>query len=332
MAIPAVAAAAGIGGGLSLGSTIAGGLISGAQSSKAQHDARNFALMQGDIEWNRTMDAWAMANRQNQLNWMQQNWRDDEVWNRQNEYNMGLWGKQNAYNSPAAQMARYREAGLNPNLIYGQSNMGGSVATANLESGKFGPVSTPHGTRPGNVDFSRDPMKFDLTNGIMSYINLREKAAQIDNLKELNKVYAQEAVVKAATALKIGSETKGIDFDNSFKSELRQTSADALKANLRKVTIESDVALRRDQREAASNTQSIAESAQRIKNLQGEKLGKDLENQMKALDLKLYDKGIRPSDNLIFRILGRIFGDQFSVEPMHWDEKNWQFTTIPPEQ
>jgi len=31
-----------------------------------------------------------------------------------------MYEKNNAYNSPAAQMARYKEAGLNPDLIYGK--------------------------------------------------------------------------------------------------------------------------------------------------------------------------------------------------------------------
>lgn len=33
----------------------------------------------------------------------------------------GMYEKNNAYNSPAAQMARYKEAGLNPDLIYGKT-------------------------------------------------------------------------------------------------------------------------------------------------------------------------------------------------------------------
>lgn len=40
------------------------------------------------------------------------------------------WNAQNEYNSPAAQMQRFRDAGLNPNLIYGQSNLAGSVSPA----------------------------------------------------------------------------------------------------------------------------------------------------------------------------------------------------------
>ena len=45
-------------------------------------------------------------------------------------YNLQLWDLTNQYNSPAAQMARYQDAGLNPNLIYGQSNVSQQPASA----------------------------------------------------------------------------------------------------------------------------------------------------------------------------------------------------------
>lgn len=59
---------------------------------------------------------------------------NDYYWNRKNmDYQNDLliknWMLQNAYNTPAEQMKRFREAGLNPNLIYGQTNMAGSIGT-----------------------------------------------------------------------------------------------------------------------------------------------------------------------------------------------------------
>lgn len=42
---------------------------------------------------------------------------------------MEMWGIQNEYNSPAAQMQRFLDAGLNPHLIYGQGNAGNSSST-----------------------------------------------------------------------------------------------------------------------------------------------------------------------------------------------------------
>lgn len=58
------------------------------------------------------------------------------------KYNYDLeveqWNRANAYNTPSAQMQRYKEAGLNPNLIYSQSNEASSsapTAGANFSGG-----------------------------------------------------------------------------------------------------------------------------------------------------------------------------------------------------
>lgn len=41
----------------------------------------------------------------------------------QNQWNIDQWNRENAYNTPIAQMARYKAAGLNPDLMYGQQNL-----------------------------------------------------------------------------------------------------------------------------------------------------------------------------------------------------------------
>lgn len=53
-----------------------------------------------------------------------------------NQYNLEQWNRVAAYNSPKAQMERYREAGLNPNLIYGE---GASGSTMSLPEGASKP-------------------------------------------------------------------------------------------------------------------------------------------------------------------------------------------------
>ena len=55
-------------------------------------------------------------------------------------YNLQLWHLNNEYNSPASQMQRYQDAGLNPNLIYSQQNTAQSPASASSPS-----------FRPGNL-------------------------------------------------------------------------------------------------------------------------------------------------------------------------------------
>lgn len=52
---------------------------------------------------------------------------------------MEMWHAQNAYNSPAAQMARFKQAGLNPHLIYGQGNPGNA--------------GTPPAYQPPNIQY-----------------------------------------------------------------------------------------------------------------------------------------------------------------------------------
>ena len=49
-----------------------------------------------------------------------QNRRNLELYNMQRADALADWERQNQYNSPSQQMQRFKEAGLNPNLIYGQ--------------------------------------------------------------------------------------------------------------------------------------------------------------------------------------------------------------------
>lgn len=49
----------------------------------------------------------------------------------QNQLNIQNWKMANEYNSPSAQMARYKAAGLNPNLVYGSL---GQTAAGNISS------------------------------------------------------------------------------------------------------------------------------------------------------------------------------------------------------
>lgn len=45
----------------------------------------------------------------------------------QQAFELEMWNLKNQYDSPESQMARYQQAGLNPNLIYGQQNVSGNV-------------------------------------------------------------------------------------------------------------------------------------------------------------------------------------------------------------
>lgn len=68
------------------------------------------------------------------------------------------WKQQAEYNTPANQMARYRQAGLNPNLIYGE----GQAASA-------GNMSSAPGNYQGGID------------AVMSLINMVKGVADVKN-------------------------------------------------------------------------------------------------------------------------------------------------------
>ena len=53
---------------------------------------------------------------------------NDRLTDKQNQFNLDMWNLQNEYNSPAAQMQRYQEAGLNPALMYGQVTPGNATS------------------------------------------------------------------------------------------------------------------------------------------------------------------------------------------------------------
>lgn len=51
----------------------------------------------------------------------------------QNQWNIDQWNRENEYNTPLAQGQRYKEAGLNPDLLYGSENL--SASSPQLTSG-----------------------------------------------------------------------------------------------------------------------------------------------------------------------------------------------------
>lgn len=60
----------------------------------------------------------------------------------QNNQNQANIDRQNAYNSPKAQMERYREAGLNPNLVYSQGNPGNQAQPVETRAPQLDHVDT----------------------------------------------------------------------------------------------------------------------------------------------------------------------------------------------
>lgn len=115
----------------------------------------------------------------------------------QNFLNQQNWHMQNAYNSPAAQMARYQAAGLNPNVIYGNSQQ--------VSSGNAGEIA------------SVQPSQFRLNAPAMdlSFVSTA-----------INAALAQSQIKKNA------AETQGQEIQNKYDSESFGMRLETLQQNI----------------------------------------------------------------------------------------------------
>lgn len=144
----------------SIGSALLGGLFGSASTDSTNNANARQAAAQRKWQTEENEKAYqrnrALAEQQNNLN--------VEQWQRERQAALEDWNRENAFNSPAAQMQRYREAGLNPNLIYSQSNTSGGMASpsiaGNMTSGAPATPAagvSPHPVIPKNFEsmFSR---------------------------------------------------------------------------------------------------------------------------------------------------------------------------------
>lgn len=233
------------------------------------------------------------------------------------------WSMQNYYNSPEQQMLRLKNAGLNPHLIYG--NRGQSDAGAVRST----PMDVPKGEAP-RIDLGGVGSKF------MGFYDLAVKQAQAENLKTQNAVLEADKALKEAQemqtrlqGLKTIQDTKTGEFDLSQKIRLSDLLYEQAKANVerslaetKRIGVDTQVTLNRDEREAAMNAANLKTAAENILNMRSQRslnenqrqeiqhriinLGKD--ERLKELDIILKAKGIQPGDPWYMRVVSQILG------------------------
>lgn len=247
------------------------------------------------------MDMFHMQNMWNNINWQAQNQYNEGLWNKQNQYNERLWYKmnqradevwhrENSYNSPMQQMARFKEAGLNPNLIYGQQNTGGSISTANFQSDRQHTAQLD-GARP--QPWNPKAPNFDLVNGVQAFTAFRESAARTNNLEEQNKLIAAQALDTMASVKKKGVETQNME-------RLIDYQIDALQESTRKTIVETQLGINRDHREAALNKSHLLEAIERMRQSQLTQRNIQADTMLKMLELKLKANEITPRNALLW--------------------------------
>lgn len=257
----------------------------------------------------------ANAYAQGKMNKKTREWNEQQYW-RTRKDSLSDWAMANEYNSPREQMQRFRDAGLNPNLIYGQTNMADAVRSS--ETPSWNP-------RAPQVDLSMQP-------AIAAYQNTQMQEAQIDLVaQQIKTQQQQQANIAADTANKTQDWTKN-KWAAENASQLGEISLQAAKANLRKTDVETQISLNEDQRRAALNSSNLQEALTRIANINAqtaktkadkvnsEKLSQAIQKdiELKELDLQLKRQGIQPNDPLWMRIINQQwnkFKDKLSKIP-----------------
>lgn len=217
------------------------------------------------------------------------------------EHDENMWNKQNAYNTPEMQMQRLKEAGLNPNLMYGN----GQSSTGNADAPKPAHVATT----------SNALASFNNNNAIQmlgAYQDWQVKKAQIKNIEE------ETAGKQIQNQLQTHYLPYGEDIANATayrtqgQSELTRYQARALAQQYRE-----NIATQQDR--MALHGSRLNESRERTSLLQRSIQQKDLQIQ---LDQQLKPYGMSTADELWQRKLVPLIEDLLS--PQKWIKNKFQ--------
>jgi hypothetical protein len=154
------------------------------------------------------------------------------------------------YNDPKQQMNRYRQAGLNPNLIYGK----GADSTTMMARG----VTSSSVNRPAPQN------TYNPGQGIQTYLAVKQTQAMTDN------VYQQIALAKAEEQLKQLSASnmaiKNAYDQNSLEQARKLNDSVILKANLENqyTQLKMDLDTFKNTREEVAQTKNLEMTTQQI--------------------------------------------------------------------
>ena len=198
---------------------------------------------------------------------------------RQREWSESMWNRQNAYNTPAMQIKRLKEAGLNPALMYGQGTVGNAEKAlpyqqAQLES--VGANFAQSAAAGAQTALAKSQEKLNNANAAYQGIAGSVKAGEFGIAKELAQ-YTMDNLT--ADTLKKGIEATNIAVDTTLK--------------------ESQINLNTEQKEQVkAQTQKIIEDTNLTKTIIEKDYGKYGKNTFENVETMLKGVGVNPESAL----------------------------------
>ena len=133
----------------------------------------------------------------------------------QKDFSKDMWNQQNQYNSPQAQMSRYREAGLSPNLIYGQGSSGNASQMPTYDRAK------------SNIDLGTG----QLSGVYNTYLNHKRNTSEIENINADTELKRREQKIKFLEAI-------GLEVNNQQEAVALAKSLDLYDTDIAKGELE----------------------------------------------------------------------------------------------
>lgn len=232
------------------------------------------------------------ATNQSQLSYSR------EMYDKQRADALADWNRQNEYNSPAAQMMRFKEAGLNPNLIYGQQTQSPVVRSSSVEG--YSPrapqvdlgnaaamglqgLSTYQDTQLKNVQTNlvKEQIKNASTDNMLKQLDWAEKNIRLP--------YAQTMAEQNAQAIKIQNDQRLQDLQ--FGKEMNPIRLEQGQYQLNNLIRDLDV---------KAQAMNLSEAQQ--KNYTQLTRNLTQQNTLNDLEIQLRKAGVNSGDNVLLRL------------------------------
>lgn len=245
----------------------------------------------------------------------------EKMFNWQRDAALTDWRMQADYNSPAAQMQRLREAGLNPNLVYGN----GADATMSAPPRSSSPQS-----------WNPEAPQLDATSAIQAYQQTQFQQQQMNNMETQRTVMEAEKQLKSAQIVQTLLNTETGQFKLGQQQNLAPYVLEAAKLNLQKLSADIDqvkastqYTIDNNMRSQNLNEATIKKINQEVQSIiQNNRLNKAQEAEvysrinnlvkdgtLKQIEIDLRKKGINPSDPAYQR---KIMEAVDAVLPTNW--------------
>lgn len=267
--------------GIAAGTSLLGGLFNSSSQSKTNDANQQLAREQNAFNLQMQQNEFAQNSAQSELEYQR---------------NLELWNMQNEYNSPQAQMQRYIDAGLNPNLIYGtgSASSGNASAPQQFTAARY---DAPRAERATKV-----APQVDIHQAINVAQQFALRRAQLDNVE------AQTEQVKQATKnskvdelIKV-YEAGGKSLSLQLRRELYDNDILESNVRLRKLSNEADV--------SAHQKMILGYQWRELQPLQRQKLAQEIEFLRLTYDTesfknRLLKLGVTDKDGFITRLASR---------------------------